>query len=76
LLTATDGEDARGALAHHPAVLLAARLDGTRALFLLDAANVAAARERLGALTGRLGAFTLDEWFGSGLLVELPKRTD
>lgn len=71
LLTATDGAAAGAALAKHPAVLLAARLDGTRAMFWLDAKDAAAARAAIADCTAALGTFTLDEWFGSGLLADL-----
>lgn len=74
LLTADDGTAAMGALDGHAAVLMAARLDTTKALVLLDATDVAAANKLLEPLAGRIGRFRLDEWGGSKLLVELPKR--
>lgn len=73
LLTADDGDAAAAALAGHPAVLCFARLDGTKALVWIDAANAAAARELLQPLDARLGPFRVDDWFGTGLLVELPR---
>lgn len=73
LLTADDGDAAAAALAGHPAVLCFARLDRDRALVWLDAANAVAGRELLAPLADRLGPFHVDDWFGSGLLVELPR---
>lgn len=74
LLTADDGSAAMGALQGHAAVLMTARLDTTKALVLLDAVDIAAANKLLEPLVGRLGRFQLDEWGGSKLLMELPKR--
>ncbi len=74
LLTADDGTKALGALDGHPGVLMAARLDSTKALVVLDAADIAAANALLEPLAERLGKFQLDEWATSKLLVELPKR--
>lgn len=62
------------ALAQHPSVLLLARLDGDGALVLLDAKDLAAAQPLLAPFTAELGEHRLDEWFGSGLLVDLPTR--
>ncbi len=73
LLTAASGAAAAQALASHPAVLMFARLDGERALVLLDAKDSADASRLLAPLADKLGAFQLDDWFGSGLLVGLPK---
>jgi uncharacterized protein YciI len=73
LLTVENGDAAAAALAGHGAVLWFARLDGTRALVLLDALDRAAAQSMLGPLQQQLGATRLDEWFGSGHLAELPR---
>ncbi len=71
LLTASDGAAASAALAKHPAVLIAARIGGNHAMFWLDAKDAAAARAAIADCSAALGTFTLDEWFGSGLLAEL-----
>lgn len=73
-LTAVHGEAAASALAGHPAVLLFARLDRDGAFVLLDAKDLADATAKLAPLAPQLGEHRLDEWFGSGLLVELPRR--
>lgn len=75
LLTAPDADAAAKVLAGHPAVLMFARLEGARAFVLLDAKDVAAADALLAPLRQRLGPCTLDEWFATDLLVDLPKRT-
>ena len=54
-------------------VLFLARLDGTRALALLDTANAAEARERFAPQLEALGACTLDDWFGSAEFARLPE---
>ncbi len=74
LLTVADANAAAAALKDHGSVLLLGCLDGQRGLALLDAKDLAAAEELLAPLAPQLGAFTLDEWFGSGLLVDLPLR--
>lgn len=77
LLQAEDGDRARSALAGRPGVLVFARLDGMRAFAILDAKDLAAARELIGPVEDRLGPFVLDEWFASGGLArlgELPSR--
>lgn len=74
LLTVADANAAAAALKDHGSVLLLGCLDGQRGLALLDAKDLAAAQELLAPLAPQLGAFTLDEWFGSGLLVDLPLR--
>jgi uncharacterized protein YciI len=74
LLTADDGEAAARALATHPAVLLLGQLDGRRAFVVLDAKNLDAATQLLAPVAPQLGTFTLDEWFATGLLVDLPLR--
>jgi len=73
LLTVENGDAAAAALADHAAVLWFARLDGTRALVLLDALDRAAAQSMLRPLQPQLGATRFDEWFGSGHLAELPR---
>lgn len=72
-LTAERADAAEQALAGHPAVLMTARLDGARALMLLDAADVAAARPLLAPHADAIGPHRLDDWYGSGLLAELPR---
>lgn len=74
-LWAPDFFAASAALADRPAVLLAARCDDGRGLFLLDALDLAAAQALLAPQLAKLGTCELDEWFGSGLLVDLPKRS-
>jgi uncharacterized protein YciI len=71
LLTA-DGREAHEALTDLPGVLLLARLDRTRTFALLDAKDLDAAAPLLAPCELRLGSYTLDEWFGSGKLAELP----
>ncbi len=72
LLSVENGDAAAAALAGNAAVLAFARLDGRRALLWLDAKDKAAASALLRPFAARLGAFQLDEWFGSGLLADLP----
>lgn len=67
-------EAAQEALGGHPKVLLWGRCADGRGLLLLDAADHDAAQAVLAPVAARLGAHELDEWFGSGLLVELPRR--
>ena len=66
---------ASSALAGSPAVLLAARCEDGRGLFLLDVLDLAAAQALLTPQLAKLGTCELDEWFGSGLLVDLPQRS-
>lgn len=73
-LTARNGDAAASALAGHPAVLLFARLDRDGAFVLLDAKDLADATTKLAPIAPQLGEHWLDEWFGSGLLVDLPRR--
>lgn len=73
-LTCTDGEAAARALADRPWVLLFARLDRDAAFMLLDATDAAAATALLAPVASALGEHEIDEWFGSGLLVDLPHR--
>jgi uncharacterized protein YciI len=73
-LTAADGDAARAALAGHAVVVLDAGLDGNRAWFVLDAASAADAKAKLGTVLDRIGTHTLDDWYASKLLVELPQR--
>lgn len=75
LLTAANGDAAAQALAGHASVLMFARLDGGRALVLLDAKDLAAATAAIAPLQAQLGAFTLDEWYATDLLVDLPLRS-
>jgi uncharacterized protein YciI len=77
LLTVADGARARGELDELAAagqLLLRADLDGTRALAVLDAVDLAAAQALLGERGPRLGEHALDEWFGSDLLAAHAKR--
>ncbi len=71
LLQAEAGERTLAALAGHTTVLLAARLDGTRAFALLDATDLATAKTLLAPAADRLGTITLDSWFGSARLTSL-----
>jgi uncharacterized protein YciI len=66
---------ASSALAGSPAVLLAARCEDGRGLFLLDAIDQVVAYELVAPHAVQPGDCELDEWFGSGLLVDLPKRS-
>lgn len=66
---------ARQALGGEARVLLWGRCADGRGLLLLDAADLDAAKALLAPVVERLGVHELDEWFGSGLLVELPRRT-
>jgi uncharacterized protein YciI len=75
LLTAEDGASAErelAPLAESGAVLLLARLDGERALAVLDAKDVDAALVLLGKRRAHLGEHVLDPWFASGELTRLP----
>jgi uncharacterized protein YciI len=67
-LTADRFADAAAVFAGDPAALLVARLDGGRAMVLLDANDRAAAAALVGPLAERIGPFTLDEWFGTDRL--------
>jgi len=75
LLTAEHGDLARRELgpllSTEGGVYLFASLDGTRALALLDAPDIAEARERFGPQLENLGAYALDEWFASNQLARL-----
>lgn len=75
LLTAEHGDLAERELAGlrtaEGGVFLLARLDGTRAFALLDAQDLAEARERFGPQLANLGAHVLDEWFASAELARL-----
>jgi uncharacterized protein YciI len=73
LLTVENGDAAEQVLASHASVLWFARLDGTRALVLLDALDRPTAQTMLQPLLPQLGAIRLDEWYASGHLVDLPK---
>lgn len=74
LLTASTGAAAAAVVSQLAAALLVGRLDDDRLLVLLDAVDVAAANVLLEPVKAQLGAFTLDEWWSSDLLTELPKR--
>ena len=69
LLTAESASQAEAELAALKTaaggVLLLARLDGTRSFAILDAENIAAAKERFAKPLASIGAHTLDEWFAS-----------
>jgi uncharacterized protein YciI len=77
LLTAEDGARAERELAPlvsaDGGVFFVARLDGTRAFALLEAADVDEARERFAPQLDNLGAHVLDEWFASKQLARLPE---
>lgn len=73
-LWASSYEAARATLGGNDKVLLWGRCADGRGLLLLDATDLDAAQALLAPVAGRLGAHELDEWFGSGLLVELPRR--
>lgn len=75
-LVAEDGARAEAALAGTEGILLVARLDGGRGLVLLDCDTIVTATAKLAPLADRLGAYVLDEWYATGLLVDLPKRRD
>lgn len=74
-LWASSYDAARRSLDGQAKVLLWCRLDDGRGLLLLDAVDLDAAKELLAPVAHDLGAHELDEWFGSGLLVDLPRRT-
>jgi uncharacterized protein YciI len=75
LLTAEHGDLARRELTPlldaEGGVFLLAQLDGTRAWALLDAPDLATARERFAPQLANLGAHELDEWFASSQLAGL-----
>ena len=73
-LWANSYDAARQALGGESKVLLWGRCADGRGLLLLDAADRDAASALLAPVVDRLGAHELDEWFGSGLLIELPRR--
>ena len=72
LLTAEHGDVAErelgGLMTAEGGVFLLGRLDGSRALALLDSANIEEARVRFAPQLENVGAHTLDEWFASGEL--------
>ncbi|HEX6883906.1 MAG TPA: YciI family protein [Planctomycetota bacterium] len=78
LLTAEHGDLARRELgpllSAEGGVFLLAELDGTRAFALLDAPDVATARERFAPQLENLGAHALDDWFASAQLATLVER--
>jgi uncharacterized protein YciI len=75
LLTAADAEAAWRELSPlwsgEGGVLLLARLDGSRALALLDAPSAEEARTRFAPQLEHVGACELDEWFASSQLARL-----
>jgi hypothetical protein len=75
LLTAEHGDLAQREFARlanaEGGVLLLARLDGTRALAILDAQDVAEARERFAPELEHLGAHELDAWYATDELARL-----
>lgn len=76
LLVAEHGDVARRELEPLVAegrVFLLGALDGTRAIAWLDAKDLAEAEKEFGPVLARLGAHTLDEWFGSNEVARLSK---
>jgi uncharacterized protein YciI len=75
LLTAEDGTRAERELAplrtSAGGVFLIGRLDGSRAFAILDARDLAEARERFAPQLENLGAHVLDEWFASDQLARM-----
>jgi hypothetical protein len=74
LLTAADGARADAALGNDGGVLLRSRLGDGRGWYVLDAANVEAARTLLGERAGAMGEVALDDWYATDLLADLPLR--
>lgn len=74
LLTAENGEQALAALAGHTAVLIAGRLDGTKALFVLDAESCDQVPSLLGDAATHLGPHVVDAWFATDGIARLCKR--
>ncbi|MFO0829899.1 MAG: YciI family protein [Phycisphaerales bacterium] len=56
-------------------LVLVARVDGRQGWYLLDATDIASAAKLLEGDEARLGTFTLDEWWGSAQLAEMPRAT-
>lgn len=71
MLTAENGDAAMSVLAGHPGVLLLGRLDGSKALALLDAKETKDVPTLLGPALDRLGNHVLDGWFGGGQIAKL-----
>jgi uncharacterized protein YciI len=75
LLTAEHGDLAERELGElrtrEGGVLLLGRLDGSRAFAILDAEDLAGARERFGPRLEPIGSHVLDEWFASKELAGL-----
>lgn len=74
LLFAEDGEAARrelGPMMGRHGVILLARLDGTRALALLEAKDVAGAKAWFGSDLDLIGEYVLDDWFASDELAKM-----
>lgn len=74
LLTAANWAGTAAAFKGHAAALLVGRLEDGRAVVVLDAKDQTVASALVAPLLGQLGTFTLDDWYASDLLVELPRR--
>lgn len=75
LLTCTRDAKSNAALAEAgAAVLFAARMDGERCLWLLDAKDVADAKARFEGWLSKLGEHQLDDWFASDELARMRAR--
>lgn len=75
LLTCTRDAKSSAALTEAgAAVLFAARMDGERWLWLLDAKDVADATARFGGWISKLGEHHLDDWFASEELARMNAR--
>ncbi len=70
LLTAADGEAAQRLWQDHPSVLLFARLEGGRALAVVDAETKQALGTTEGPQLDAVGTVHVDEWFATRRLVE------
>ncbi len=73
VLNAANGAAAEVALKGLPDVLMVARLDGDRVWALLAANDLSAAQQQLRTVRDQLGTHTLDEWYSSAALADLPK---
>lgn len=72
LVRADDGAKAQRALDRMlppNKTVLAGRIDNTRGFFIIDAPDAPTARGWIGKEESALGPYTLDEWYGSALLV-------
>ena len=74
LLTAANGAAAEAAFAGHERTLCFAWLDEGRALVFLDAKDCAEAQALLADVAPSVGEHRLDDWYGSGLLVDVNRR--